>query len=149
MANNHETPNTPNGQTRGAGGREPSSEPYHEGAVHGASADFIHPEQKRKRAAYLAEAARRFVAIYKQIQSSPDLSADIRPELQKEVIMVEQEAAKGEQAEVEFIEQRLENIRQMAPRVLREVLAVLVDPAAGYGAGVRRLAGRMRGEGGG
>ena len=147
MADNDESPNTPNGQTRGAGGSEPGSEPYHEGAVHGASTDFIHPEQKRNRAAYLAEAARRFVAIYEQIQSSPDLPADIRPEIIKSVIMVEQEAAKGEQAEVGFIEQRLENIRQMDTGVLAEVLAVLVDPAAGYGAGVRSLAGRMRGEG--
>lgn len=147
MANNQETPDTPNGQTRGAGGREPSSEPYHEGSVHGDSADFIHPEQKLNRAAYLAEAARRFVALYEQIQSSPALPAEIRQEVKKEVIMVEQEAAKGEQAEVGFIEQRLENLRRMAPEVLAEVLAVLMDPATGYGGAVRSLAGRMHGEG--
>lgn len=147
MADNHETTDTPNGQTRGAGGRIPSSDPYHEGPVHGDGADFIHPEQKRNRAAHLAEAAQRFVAIYEQIQSSPELPAEIRQELKKEALMVEQEAAKGEQAEVGFLEQRLKNLRQMAPKVLADVLAVLVDPAAGYGAAVRSLAERMQRDG--
>lgn len=53
---------------------------------------------------------------------------------------IAQEAAAGEQASESFLSARLHNLRRMAPDIFEVVSALLVNPAAGFGLAVQKIA---------
>jgi hypothetical protein len=90
--------------------------------------------------------ARAFQVFYAAVEARPDTPALDRAELKADLKDVEQEVAKGEDADEGFIARRLRNIRHMAPDILEVVLTTMLNPISGLGKVVERVAEKMRAE---
>jgi truncated hemoglobin YjbI len=88
-----------------------------------------------------------FQDFYRRVAESPTLApadkADVTAELQE----VEQELAKGDQADATFIQRRLRAIQQMAPDILEVVLTTFANPLAGLGMVAKKIADKMNAQG--
>lgn len=80
---------------------------------------------------------------YEAIQRS-DRSEQEKADLTTEVRRIEAEAGKGDQADETFLARRLRNLRRMAPDIAE---VALEGPGAVLGTAVRKVAGKVRGEG--
>ncbi len=84
-----------------------------------------------------------FQAVYRAIREHPSLPPSDRQDLEAEVRELEQEVAKGEQADEGFLARRLRNIRRIAPDILDVVTATLANPVAGFGMVAKKVADKM------
>jgi hypothetical protein len=84
--------------------------------------------------------ARAFEQFYEAVAVHPDLPPEDRADLRAELEDVEQEIAKGEQADEGFLARRLRNIGRMAPDLLEVMLATFANPAAGLGLVAKKVA---------
>ena len=68
----------------------------------------------------------------------------VEEELQDAVDAIEEEAARGEQADVSRVRRWLNRLGELAPDVLAVAATALLDPVAGVAEGVRQLAAAVR-----
>lgn len=80
-----------------------------------------------------------FAPVYHAIQENASIPPDVKENLEKNVIQLEQEIIKGDQAEPSFIQKRMEAIQKMAPDIAEVVVATLQNPAAGIGLVVKKV----------
>jgi hypothetical protein len=93
-----------------------------------------------------AELAKLFAAIYQKIDARPaDPDVD-KEELAETVHKVEQEAAKGDEANPNKVERWLRFLGGMAPDILEVTVACLTNPLAGVGTVIRKIAEKARAE---
>lgn len=89
-----------------------------------------------------------FQAIYRQIETRPaDPNVD-KEEVTGTVQKIEQETAKGEQANLTKVERWLGHLAEMAPDILEVTVATLTNPAAGVATVIRKIAEKARPEAG-
>ncbi len=88
--------------------------------------------------------ARVFRQFHAAVEAHPDLPPQDRADLQADLAELEEEVARGEQADEGFLARRLRNIGRMAPDILEVVLATFARPSAGLGVVARKVAQRMR-----
>ena len=91
-----------------------------------------------------AQAAALFARVYAAIVDHPGMSPQEKQDLQAEVQEVQQETARGEEANESFLAHRLRNIERMAPDILDVVVATLLNPVAGIAAAARKVAQRIK-----
>ena len=80
-----------------------------------------------------------FAPVYHAIQENASIPPDVKENLEKNVIQLEQEIIKGDRAEPSFIQKRMEAIQKMAPDIAEVVVATLQNPAAGIGLVVKKV----------
>lgn len=88
----------------------------------------------------VADLAQLFEAIYHQIEARPQDSNVDKEEIASEVKKIEDEAAKGEQANPNKIERWLGNLAHMAPDIWDVTVATLSNPAAGIALVIKKIA---------
>jgi Ternary complex associated domain 2 len=89
---------------------------------------------------------RLFAAVYERIDERPDDPAVDKDEVAQTVRAVEQETAKGSDADPGKVEGWLRRLADLAPDVLEVTLATLANPVAGVTMAVRKTAERVRAE---
>jgi hypothetical protein len=86
--------------------------------------------------------------VYKQIEARPEDPDVDKEELTETVQKVEQEAAKGEEANPTKMERWLKFLGDMAPDILEVTAACLTNPLAGVGTVIRKIAEKASAEAG-
>lgn len=82
--------------------------------------------------------------LYRKVEENPQLPAEDKADVKEDLQAVEQELAKGEQADEAFILRRLRNIRRMAPEILEVALATFASPPAGFAMIAAKIAKKMQ-----
>lgn len=90
--------------------------------------------------------AQLFAQVYRQIEARPEDPDVDKEELAETVQKVEQEAAKGEEANPNRVERWLKFLGGMAPDILDVTVACLTHPLAGVGAVIRKIAEKAKAE---
>jgi hypothetical protein len=90
------------------------------------------------------EIAQLFGAVYHRISEPTTARMADDQEVHDTVARVEQEVAKGEQADAERIERWLGTLKDIAPDVLEVAVNVLISPAAAVTSAVRAVAKRFQ-----
>jgi hypothetical protein len=91
-----------------------------------------------------SEVASLFAAVYRRVDELPE--AVDKDAVAETVHAVEQEAAKGEDADPDKVEGWLRRLAGLAPDVLEVTLATIANPVAGVTLAVRKAAERVRAE---
>jgi len=87
-----------------------------------------------------------FSAIYKQIDALPNNPNVERGEIRDTVKYIENETAKGENANPNKVERWLTTLKTMAPDILDVTAAALLNPLAGVSAAIKKIAAKARGD---
>lgn len=90
-----------------------------------------------------------FRTILETVDQKQNLANAEKEDLKSDILDVQAEASKGDKADEGFLARRLRNIKRMAPDILDVVTGTLVNPIAGFGVVVRKVAEKMRAEAGG
>lgn len=90
--------------------------------------------------------ARAFAQLYAAVEARPNTPPGDKADLEAEIHDLQQEVARGEQADENLVTRRLRNIGRMAPDILEVVVATLLNPAAGVSLVAAKIAARMRDE---
>jgi hypothetical protein len=88
-----------------------------------------------------------FESIYRQIEQRPATPAEDQADLKAEVEEVQAEVAKGEEANVGFLEHRLRNLKRMAPDILEVMVNALGNPALGIATTIRKVLAKAKAPG--
>lgn len=116
------------------------------GAVKTGGGDFIgrdsvvHGDSYRTQGVPASELGRLFETVYARIDahaSDPDVDVDM---LRDTAGKIEQEVARGEQADTSKIRRWLATLAKLAPDVLEVVVDALISPVAVVASGVRLVA---------
>lgn len=92
----------------------------------------------------VAELAKAFAEIYKQIEARPpDANVD-KEELKQDVRRIEQEAAKGDEANPSKLERWLKGLAEMAPDIFEVTAAALTSPVAAASTVIRKVVERAK-----
>lgn len=86
-----------------------------------------------------------FESIYRQIEQRAATPPEDKADLKAEVQDVEAEVAKGEAANVGFVERRLRNLKRMAPDILDVVVNTLGNPTLGVATAIRKVLEKAKG----
>jgi hypothetical protein len=86
-----------------------------------------------------------FRPIYRAIEESPRKTVQ-KTKLTKNVSELENEVAKGEQADQSFLMRRLRNLKKTAPDIADVALAALTGPTAAISTIVKKVAKKIKGE---
>jgi hypothetical protein len=92
--------------------------------------------------------ARLFAEIYQQIEARPEDPDVDKEELTETVQKVQEEAAKGEEANPNKVERWLRFLGSMAPDILDVTVACLTNPVAGVATAIRKIAENAQAEAG-
>ncbi|MEJ2265389.1 MAG: hypothetical protein P8X95_18240 [Anaerolineales bacterium] len=92
--------------------------------------------------------ARLFAEIYQQIEARPEDPDVDKEELTETVQKVQEEAAKGEEANPNKVERWLRFLGSMAPDILDVTVACLTNPVAGVATAIRKIAEKAQAEAG-
>lgn len=92
------------------------------------------------------ELAALFINIYESIANRAEDPDVDKEEIQETVQKIEQEAAKGEDANPKKVERWLTSVARMAPDILDVVTATLINPAAGVAEVIHKLAKKAKAE---
>ena len=87
-----------------------------------------------------------FGQVYRQIEARPEDPDVDKEELVETVQKVEEEAARGAEANPNKVERWLRFLGDMAPDILEVTVACLTNPLAGVGTTLRKIAERARAE---
>ena len=87
-----------------------------------------------------------FASIYHKIETRPTDSDVDKEEITETVQKIEEEAAKGNDANPAKIERWLHNIARMAPDILEVTIGCLTSPAVGIATAVRKIAAKVKEE---
>jgi hypothetical protein len=115
---------------------------YVEGGVEVSGGDFV---GRDKTVTYnygtsSADLVQLFEAIYQQIEERPKDPDVDKAEIVAEVKRIEEEAAKGEEANPKKVARWLGTLAQMAPDIFEVVVACLTNPAAGVATVISKIA---------
>jgi hypothetical protein len=94
------------------------------------------------------ELAKLFAAVYQQIEARPEAPDVDKEELTDTVQKIQDEVAKGEQANPNKVERWLGNLAKMAPDILDVTVACLTSPAVGIATVIRKIAEKAKAEAG-
>jgi hypothetical protein len=94
------------------------------------------------------EIASLFAEIYQQIEARPEDPDVDKEELTETVQKVQEEAAKGEEANPNKVERWLKFLSDMAPDILNVTVACLTNPVAGVATAIRKIAEKAKAEAG-
>jgi hypothetical protein len=123
---------------------------YIEGAVSVTGGDFVGRDQvvhgNKVHGATGDELARLFAGVYRQIEARPEDPDVDKAELAETVQKIEQEAAKGDEANPTKTERWLRFLGQMAPDILDVTVACLTSPIAGVATVIRKIAEKAKEE---
>ena len=81
-----------------------------------------------------------FSPIYQQIDQKKELPADDRDDLKVMVSEIEEQAAKGAEADENLISRHLRNIARMAPDILDVTLKTIANPVLGLATLAQKVA---------
>jgi len=90
------------------------------------------------------ELAQAFEKIYAAIEARPHTSAQDKADLKADVKEVQAEAAKGEQANEDFLSRRLRALEKMAPDILDVAESALAGPGAAFAAVLQKVVKKIR-----
>jgi hypothetical protein len=93
-----------------------------------------------KRTADPEAIARAFKQFYDAVEARPDIPPADKEDLKTDLQEMEEEVAKGEEAQEGFLMRRLRNIKRMAPDIWEVILATFANPAAGLGLVAKKVA---------
>lgn len=85
-----------------------------------------------------------FAPVYQAIKKNKTISPKNKKVVEQTVKEIEKEAEKGKKAEISFIQQRLENIKKMAPDIAEVVISTLTNPAAGISLAIKKVLSKMQ-----
>lgn len=105
----------------------------------GNNSKFVGRDDNSTTGASAEQIAQAFQAIHSQIDEKPNLKPQDKQDLHADVHDVQAEVAKGDQADVSFIERRLRNIQRMAPDILDVIVTTFADPALGLAKVVQKV----------
>jgi hypothetical protein len=88
-----------------------------------------------------------FATVLTHIERRPADHEVDKVELARTVTQVEQEAAKGEEADLGRLAHLLKTLKAVAPDVLEVTAVALLNPVAGVAIAVRKIAAAIRGNG--
>jgi cell division septum initiation protein DivIVA len=95
-----------------------------------------------------AEIKQLFDQIYSRIETRPNTSTADREDLKAAVEEIQQSITtatqKNESVDEVFLARRFRNIARMAPDILDVVVAVLVNPLAGLGVAIKKIAEKVK-----
>jgi len=86
-----------------------------------------------------------FTKIYRKIEKSSRTDAE-KKKLTTKVNDIEQEVAKGDNANESFLSRRLRNLKKMAPDIADVIITALASPTATFGIVVQKIAEKIRDE---
>jgi len=86
-----------------------------------------------------------FASVLTHIERRPADHEVDKAELARTVTQVEQEAARGEEADLGRLAHLLKTLKAIAPDVLEVTAAALLNPVAGVATAVRKIAAAIRG----
>jgi hypothetical protein len=92
------------------------------------------------------ELAKLFAAVYQRVDGRPEDPNVDKDEIAESIQKIEQEAAKGEEANPNKVEQWLKTLATMAPDILEVTTACLLNPAAGVATVIKKVAEKARAE---
>ena len=111
-------------------------------AIHG---NYARNSQLGLQGAELANLSELFRGVYGQVDAHAAAHPEAEPDLLKETAKkVEDEAAKGENADPGRIERALTTLAKLAPDVLEIAVNALTNPGAAVASGVRLVAERVK-----
>jgi hypothetical protein len=84
-----------------------------------------------------------FQTIYQDIDARKDDPDVDKDELKSTVQLIQQEAAKGDQANGTKVQRWLQNLGQIAPDILQVTAATLLNPVAGVATALQKIAQRV------
>jgi len=123
---------------------------YVEGGVQVSGGDFVGRDQvvygDKVHGVGGEELAKLFAGIYQQIEERPEDPDVDKEELVETVEKIEEEAAKGEEANPSKVERWLKFLGSMAPDILKVTAAALANPLAGVGTAIGLIAEKARAE---
>jgi hypothetical protein len=99
----------------------------------GGSGTFVGRDDNRQTGANLDEIEKLFNSIYSKIEDRSGLTNQDKIDMKSEVDEIRQELSRKENINEGFIMRRLRNVGRMAPDILEVALAVIANPAAGFG----------------
>lgn len=85
-----------------------------------------------------------FAPVYHAIRENATLTPETKKTVEENVKQIEQEVRKGNQAKPSFVQERLQNIRKIAPDIAEVVIATLQNPVAGISAAVKKVIHKMQ-----
>lgn len=123
---------------------------YIEGGVTVSGGDFVGRDQvvygDKVHGGAGNELARLFSGVYRQIEERPEDPDVDKEDLAETVQKIEQEAAKGDEANPTKTERWLRFLGQMAPDILDVTVACLTSPIAGVATVIRKIAEKAKEE---
>ena len=117
---------------------------YVGGGVNTGGGKFVGRDDYSTTGASAEEMAKAFEKIYAAIEARPHTSAQDKADLKAEVKDAQAEAAKGEQANEDFLSRHLRNIERMAPDILDVVESALAGPAAAFATVLSKVVKKIR-----
>lgn len=85
-----------------------------------------------------------FTPVFDALSKNKTIAPKAKKVVEQTVKEIEKEVSKGENAKVSYIQQRLENIKKMAPDIADVVLATLTNPATGIGLALQKVLHKMK-----
>jgi len=85
-----------------------------------------------------------FTPVYNALKKDTTIAPKAKKVVEQTVKEIEKEVSKGENAKISFIQQRLENIKKMAPDIADVMIATLTNPAAGISLALKKVLGKMK-----
>ena len=92
------------------------------------------------------ELAKLFAGIYQKIEKRKEDPNVDKEEIKETVQHIQEETAKGEDANANKVERWLKNITDMAPDIGEVVISCLTSPAAGIATVIRKIAEKAKAE---
>lgn len=90
--------------------------------------------------------AKIFEVVYQRIEKRPDDTKVDKEEITETVQRIEQETARGEEANAGKVERWLKNVIEMAPDIGEVVISCLTSPATGIATVIRKIAEKAKAE---
>ena len=87
-----------------------------------------------------------FAPVYHALKENTTIEPETKKTVQESVKEIEQEVKKGDKAKPSFIQERLQNIQNMAPDIGEIVMATLLNPAAGISLAVKKVVNKIQAE---
>jgi DNA topoisomerase VI subunit B len=87
-----------------------------------------------------------FAPVYHAIEKSPNITPETQKAVEQSVKEIEHEVKKGSKARGTFIQQRLENILNMAPDIAEVAIATMLNPRTGLSLAVKKVVTKFQAE---
>ena len=117
---------------------------YLGGDISTGGGDFVGRDKITNFGVAVDKVTSQFKKIFAHIDSKTDLDEPDRNDLISDVKDIQEEASKGDFADLSILSRRLRNLQRMAPDILGMVLETLANPTVGFSAAVQKVAAQMQ-----